>query len=378
MFRRIFIISKFTWVNILRRLGYWPHVFIFIFFSFQVYQTGFKLVPAIDSFSVMISLTLSLMLFLGLNEGREELSRKTIIRLRTLPINWAEECLGSTLAIATYCVSMMSSIMIFLLVLHMNDSSSEIIRYIEIEDGMTHKENQIILSSRNELQPNENFVVEIVFREEGLISDISAAIVPLTDQKESIFLKSKRKNELKSNTQEFTLPSKFLYRNRSLDLVVEKLYIVEKGLSLYQMYFNSGITFFIQGALATFLFVLLGRKVSIEVGVFFILGCLLINLAYSLLGEELIKGNLEKLSRFENGGSRFKSHWWEPYLFKITLMLSYVEHFKGLFQFQSVVDHLRRFEMIEFPLFNVKFLKEIISFSFVLCLSSFLLRPKET
>jgi len=379
--RRILVISKVTWTSFICRAWYWPHILITLFFIYQIKEKGddFQNLMAALDFSIM--LTLLLMLFLALNEGREELSRKTIIRLRTLPLSWFEECSGSALALLSYGVSLMLPLVIVVFFLSVNQESLvNIVKWDQHFNLATLSSGQWTIKAPKALSKNERLAVEVTFYEDNMVSHQSVAKLPLEieNKREEILMKSKRVNPMPNMISMVKLPEVFSNRGVKLRLVIEKIYVLEERKSLGWAWFHGCISMCLQGLLLAYLFVLLGRKVSIEVGVFFILGCLLIQSAYALLGDELLQDAMSRMSIARDSSRGIKMMWWEPYLFEWTKVLAKFDDIRSFFQTHSIMDEVKAERWIMFPFKNIQFIKEMLVSGIMLGIVAMILKPRET
>jgi hypothetical protein len=335
----------------------------------------------ISTLGMILSLVLMIMLFLGLNEGREELNRKTILRLRTMPISWYEECFGSALALKLYGITLMAPILIMFLSAYLCGLFQvNLVNWSEIEGGVERVSDRIVIKHQENLDANERLAIKVNLLEDKYLSDKSFAVIKesQTNLKNDLMIKAKRMTFLPFGQSEVELPKSVIFRKAHLHLSVEKVFLLREGQSLFVNMFNGSIALMIHGAMLSLLFILLGRKVSIEVGVFFILGCLLIQSVYSLLGEELLKDAVQRLSKKDASVSKFTAMWWEPYLFQWTKILAEFEGLNKLLNFNSIMSIWEDKKTVGFPFVQGYFIKELVTFVFLTVFGMAILRPRET
>lgn len=375
------MIARISWAGYFRRSWFWPHLLLSLLFVFQVWREGVSYDSMISSFGTILSLVLMIMLFLGLNEGREELNRKTILKLRTLPISWHEECFGSALALKLYGLTLMAPVfLIFSSAYLFGFFQVNLVKWIEMENAVQHSSDKIIIRHPDGLGIHERMALRVNLFEDQHISDKSFAVInpAQSNLKDELMIKAKRITHLPYGQSEVELPESLLFRKANLKLSVKEVFLLKEQQSFFINMFNGSIALMAHGFMLSLLFILLGRKVSIEVGVFFILGCLLIKSVYSLLGEELLKEAVERLSNRDAASSRFTKMWWEPYLYQWTKILAEFEGLNKLLNFNSIMQFWEDKKTVGFPLFRVDFIRELVTFVFLTVFGLALLRPRET
>lgn len=375
------MIARISWAGYFRRSWFWPHFLLSLLFVFQAWREGISYDSMMSSMSTILSLILMIMLFLGLNEGREELNRKTILRLRTLPISWYEECFGSALALKLYGLTLFIPVMlIFLLAYLFGFFQVNLVKWTEMKNLVDGSSDKIKINYLDKLDANERLALKVNLLEDNFLSDKSFVVVRPSQSniEEDLMIKAKRMTLLPYGQSQIELPQSVFFRKANLKLSVEKVFLLKEKQSLFLNMLNGSMALMVHGVMLSLLFILLGRKVSIEVGVFFILGCLLIQSVYSLLGEELLKEAVDRMTNRETSQSKFTSMWWEPFLFQWTKVLAQFEGLNKLFHFNSIMQIWQHKKMVGFPLFQGYFIRELLTFVFLTVFGMALLRPRET
>ena len=340
----------------------WPHLSIIGAFLYLIIFTTeehffFNLLNISELIAYII---IAVVIMFTLQHCQEELDSKWLIKFRSMPINYLGDFFAAFSAFALYGFSIV--IILYCLTLglifgnHHGIAERYFLEYKETSVNITQNSESLFVTFKEPLRNNQTYATKAVFL------DKENKILPLSSQKwiffygkgfknnKEIVIKSKRISHIGDEAMSFRLKRKITTIGGDGTLGFFKFYVANKNNSFLNVYSNAMFHLCVKISLAVMLTLVLGRKFSLEIVLFCLLGLFSIQYLVQSTGTDVINEFVTRVNKYGNNITNFKPLWWEQYMIIWAKYLTQLEKIITQNYTQSPFTLIREGLFVESPL----------------------------
>ncbi len=330
-------LSILYWRKISSQAKCWPHlivIFCFIYINFSNKENTICESVLYCSEIVCYLVMAHIVMFI-IQHCNEEDETKWLIKFRSMPVSYLKDYFSALFGFGLYGVT----IMIVLLI----TASGTL--FLNISELNAHNLNQMVelpvekkvsgghydLSFKQDLKSYEEVVVKSFFTHGGnKISPFSVLKTKLYIGADNVFskevvIKAKRITRLGVNNKFIRINRKVKVEGVTHKIHINKVYVIKKNKAFSLAYVNALSHILFQLGLLIMLTLLLGRKFSLEVVLFCLIGIFSFQYLVQAMGVEIIDEFINRVDNYDNDVKNFQPLWWEKLMMQWASYIAVVE-----------------------------------------------------
>jgi hypothetical protein len=330
-------LTALYWRKIYSQTKYWPHLFVFLCFVFINFSDTNNIINEnILYYSEIICyLVLAQIVMFIIQHCNEEEETKWLIKFRSMPVSYLNDYFSALFGFGLYGVTIILVLWISAsgtLAFNKDKTNKDNLNHIvevSVEKIKTDDYYQIDFS--HNFKKHEEIAIKTIFTMNGNRgSQFSTLKTKIYFGKNNsiakdVIIKAKRITRLGVSRKSIRFQRKVKIAGDTHNIYIDKVYIMEKNKAFSFAYFNALSHIVFQLGLLIMLTLLLGRKFSLEVVLFCLIGIFSFQYLVQAMGVDIIDEFIAKVDNYDHDVKNFQSFWWEKLMMQWASYVAVIE-----------------------------------------------------